>query len=151
MPGSRLNTRNAQSAHPYCNRQLLKKFCGSNKLRKFNATKISQSMVYCWTEGCITAARHTFHTSFVWQHGEHNCDALSTDAEPNWWQCALWIRHTLPTLHLWAFAERYIDSEVEFCNFAHLNNNAATTIHTLACNLTPQHPMHNTCIKFVPQ
>ena len=32
--GSILNTRNTPGARPYCNHQLLKKFCGSNKTAK---------------------------------------------------------------------------------------------------------------------
>ena len=34
IPGSRLNARNSPSAHPYCNRQPLKKIGGSNETAK---------------------------------------------------------------------------------------------------------------------
>ena len=34
IPGSRLNARNSPGAHPYCNHQSLKKFCGANETAK---------------------------------------------------------------------------------------------------------------------
>ena len=57
IPGSRLNARNSPGAHPYCNRQSLKKCADWTKLRKFSNmkiflnfnVKISRSTVCCST------------------------------------------------------------------------------------------------------